>query len=328
MNDIELKLDEDSSTVPIATPESLEAESIANEERMEAELNPSLKANPLPAEPTWLRANTAAATVGVDREQRAILGYVVAQEGVFLEPDPRGEFDETSLRQIVKLMKAKPGGTKVRFGHPGLSSDALGSFLGRAKNPRLDSVTVQRNGEAVTLKAVRADLYFSASAGEGNPNGNLADYVMNLAEEDSDSLGSSLVLEPLEELRRDNHGKPKMDDNGKALPPLWRVNRIHASDLVDQGATVDGLLSAGIEVDGLPDAVVRQATELLDRQFGDCSRDVIEARLGAFAQRYLNWKFGEKEEAEATEPKATAPSESDEDLRLRWQNKKRKAKAA
>lgn len=243
---------------------------------------------PLPAEPTWLRANVkpAAQGIGVDREQKAILGYVVAQAGAFLEPDPRGEFDEKSLRQVVRLMRSKPNGTKMRFGHPSLSGDALGTTVARGKNPRLDVVNVERDGKAVELMAVRADAQFLDSAFE-TPSGDLAGYLLTLAEESPDMLGSSLVLQIEEEVRLDNHGKPKLDDNGNPLPPLWRPTAIHASDFVDQGAAVDGLLSAGISIDGLPDAVVRQAWQLLDRQFGDAKPEVIRARCLAWLDRYL-----------------------------------------
>src|SRR5262245_9637458 len=106
--------------------------------------------------PDWLRANVTGPRVGVDRAHGIILGYVVAQEGRCLESGPRVEFDTKSLGEILRLMKAKPTGLKVRFTHPSLSGDGLGTFLGRAKNPRLDTVSVERDGETVELQAVRA----------------------------------------------------------------------------------------------------------------------------------------------------------------------------
>lgn len=243
---------------------------------------------PMPAQSEWLRANTQGA-IGVDRANKAILGYVVAQAGPFLEPDPRGEFDEKALKQIVKLMKLNKNGTKMRLGHPGASEDSLSKYMGRAKNPRLDSVTVTKNGEQVTLMAVRADAYLSETAFEGNPNGNLGDYIMARAEEDPDSLSSSLVLQVEEEFRLEKNGTRKLGDDGKPLPPLWRPLAIHASDFVDSGAAVDGLLSAGAS---LPDAIVRQGCQLLDAQFAGQSREVVEARLSAFMARYLSYRFG------------------------------------
>lgn len=247
----------------------------------------------MPVQPAWLRANVQGASVGVDREQKAVLGYVVAQCGPFLEPDPRGEFDEKSLKQIVKLMKANKGGTKVRLGHPNESDDHLSKYLGRAKNPRLDSVRVTQNGVEVELMAVRADLYLAESAFDGNPNGNLGDYILQRVDEDPDSLSSSLVLQVEEEVRLEKNGTRKIGDDGKALPPLWRPLSIHASDLVDAGAAVNGILSARGD---LPDTIVRRGTELLDAQFAGQDREVVQARLTAFVDRYILHRFGEAAE--------------------------------
>jgi len=227
----------------------------------------------------------------VDRESGIIYGYAVAEEGPF-KSEGRGEFDPASLREVVKLMKANgSNGTKSRFTHPDMSNDGLGKFLGRARNPRMD--VMERNGEEVSL--VRADLHIDPTAleepvGGGRP---LGDYVMALAESDPDALSSSLVLTVDEEHRIEKDGRAKRDEQtGEVLPPLWRPKAIHASDIVDTGDAVGSLLS----IDGLPDAIVRQASALIDEQFAGCSREVVEARLAAYSERYLNNRYGEPEE--------------------------------
>src|SRR5262249_10273355 len=139
---------------------------------------------------------------GVDRQRRAILGYVVAQEGPFRESDPRGEFDREALSMIVEQMNAHKHGLKSRFGHPGLSSDGVGTYLGRSRNARLSSVVVERKGGPAELAAVRADLFFATSASK-SPDGDLADYLMSLAEEDPAAVSSSLVIDPEEKVRVD-----------------------------------------------------------------------------------------------------------------------------
>ena len=215
-------------------------------------------------------------------------GFVVAQTGAFKEPEPRGEFDSKSLKQIAALMRREPAGLKSRFTHPDLSSDGLGKFLGRAKNPRIEPLSVVRNGEKLDVEAIRADLHFAASASD-TPSGDLAKYVMDLAEEDADALSSSLVIEPVEEFRLNKDGTRKLDDEtGSPLPPLWRPKKIHATDIVDTGAAVDGLLSAQLSGEGLPDEVVRRASELLRQQFGDKPRDFVEPRLRAWLDRVLS----------------------------------------
>jgi len=241
----------------------------------------------LPEQSQWLRAGANSPPSGVDRETGVIYGYAVAEEGPF-KSEGRGEFDKKSLREIVKLMKANgANGTKSRFTHPDLSNDGLGKFLGRARRPRMD--VMDRDGQQVSL--VRADLHFDETAldepiGGGRP---LGDYVMALAENDPDALSSSLVLTVNEEYRIEKDGGPKRDEEtGEVLPPLWRPQAIHASDIVDTGDAVGSLLS----VEGLPDAVVRQASALLDKQFAGCSREVVEARCRAYLARYLDNRFG------------------------------------
>lgn len=243
----------------------------------------------MPEKSQWLRVEARGA-IGVDVENRIINGYVVAQLGAFMEVDPRGEFDKKALSSIIKLMKQNPIGTKSRFAHPSLSDDGIGKFLGRAKNPRLDKVAVMQDGQMIELDAVRADLHLDPTAFEGNPNGNLGQYVLDLAQSDPAAFASSIVLDYEEEVRLNKDGTRKKDDDGNDLPPLWRPLRIHASDVVDSGAAVTGFLSADI-LDGLPDAIVRKGCELLDAQFAGQSREVVESRLTAFMQRYLRVRF-------------------------------------
>ena len=273
--------------------------------------NVSLRPNPLPDKPHWLRAATQGA-VGVDRVNKAILGYVVAQEGPFREQEPRGEFDDKALKQIVKLMKANAGGTKSRMGHPTASDDGLGKFLGRAHNPRMDAVQVMRDGKPVELLAVRADLHLSATAFEGNPNGNIGEYVLSLAEKDPAAFGSSLVLRVEEEVRLEKNGTRKLDEAGNPMPPLWRPLEIHASDVVDEGAAVDSMLGTA----GMPDSLLRQGVQLLDAQFAGQSREAVKTRLVAFLERYLTMRFDDEPEVTATEPPAEVTVTADEDLLL------------
>ncbi len=232
----------------------------------------------------WLRAAAVGRPVKVDREARILRGFVVAQTGPFKEADPRGEFDGKSLKQIVALMKKEPKGLKSRFTHPDLSADGLGKHLGRAREPWIEEITVTRHGEKLQVEAIRADLHFADSASK-TPSGDLAGYVMDLAEEDPDALSSSLVLEREEEYRLNRDGTRQRDEaSGKSLPALWRPTKLHAADIVDTGAAVDGLLSA----EGLPDGVVRQATALLRQQFADKDRAFVEQHLRNYVDTVLD----------------------------------------
>jgi hypothetical protein len=244
--------------------------------------------------PSWLRANSVGRPVGVDREAKVLRGYVVAQAGPF-KSDGRGEFDRQSLDAIVSLGNAESAGLKSRFTHPDMSNDGLGKFLGRAKEFSLGKAIDARSGQPV--EAVRADLHFDSSASK-TPSGDLAAYVMDLAESDPDALSSSLVLRVKREYRLDEKGQRKTDDNGEELPPLWRPTELHSSDVVDTGDAVDGILSPeGIEVDGLPLGALWRGAELLDNIFEGQSRDAVEARCRAFLDRYLSRRFGDAQAA-------------------------------
>lgn len=221
---------------------------------------------------------------------------VVAEEGPFQTPG-RGEFDAAAIKEIAKLMAAKPVGLKSRFAHPGLSSDGIGRYLGRAKDARVVRETRERaDGSTAPVWLVRADLHLSPVSFDA-PEGNLGKYVLDLAEEDPGAFASSLVLEADEQFRTDTKGKPLSGPDGEPLPPLWRPTRLHATDVVDEGDAVHGgFLSAGgasLDIERLPDAVVRQAWKLLDRQFGKkLSRERVEGACLKALGRYLDARFG------------------------------------
>lgn len=241
----------------------------------------------------YLRAGVAARPNGVDRDAKVIRGYVVAQEGAF--KDLRGEFNHESLETIVTAMRQHADGLKSRFTHPGLSDDGLGKFLGRAKNPRIDSVKVVRDGFEHTLAAVRADLHLAESAFR-TPNGDLGSYVMDLAAEDPDAFSSSLVIEPKKITRLGSDKKPLTGEDGEPLPPLWMAERLHASDVVDTGDAVDGFLSTHpLSIEGLPDEAVRRGWQFLDQLMAGKTRDEAARLLAEQSDKYLSYRYGSEQ---------------------------------
>jgi hypothetical protein len=244
-----------------------------------------------PAKPAWESLKMIGRPVGVDRKAGVLRGYVVAQAGPF-KSNGRGEFDEASLSTIVELMGASSNGTRSRFTHPDMSNDGLGKHLGRARDPILSTALDQRTGKQVA--AVRADLHFDKTALDTPIEGGkpLGLYVMDLAESDPDAISSSLVLRVDEEYRLRPDGTPMTDEEGNHLPPLWRPKEIRATDIVDTGDAVDGLLSAD-SIDGLPLASLWRGAEMLDSVFAGQSREVTEARLSDYVQRYLSRRYGD-----------------------------------
>ena len=176
--------------------------------------------------------------IGVDREKRIIRGCILAQEGGFKTPD-RGRFSAASLGAMKRLVSEKQNGITSYLQHPTILCDGLGKLVGKMKDPYI-SFTTNRHGERAAC--VRGDLYFARAAAI-SPWGDLANYVMTLAEEHPDALGCSLVLEVIEEREVDSKGKIKRDSGGNILPPLWYPTRIHGADLVAVGDAVDSLLS-------------------------------------------------------------------------------------
>lgn len=248
-----------------------------------------MKMKTMPAKPDRLRVEVAGRPVGVDRANRIIRGYVVALAGPF-KSEGRGEFDRASLEKIVELWSAN--GLKSRFAHPGESSDGLGKFLGRAHNPYLGKAMVERNGAMGEVDAVRADLHLDASAFEANPNGNLGEYILTLAESDSEALSSSLVLRKKSEYRLKQDGTPELDAEGNSLPPLWRPTQLFASDVVDEGDAVDGFLSSVDEEPRWTRDYLERGEGLLNKLFAGQPKRVVRVRLMAFLSRYLDRRYG------------------------------------
>lgn len=180
-----------------------------------------------------------AAAASVDLDQRIIRGVSMAQAVEAIGHG--GRLDMRSLEQIVEQTNAKRSGAKSRYTHPGLSSDGMGKFLGRMKNARIE-------GD----KAV-ADLHLSDLAFK-SPDGNLGEYVLDAAAEDSEAFGFSVVISaerfwvledgtevPVydEDDRRNQKPNNAVDDL-----PAFRISELHAVDLVDEpAANRDGMFS-------------------------------------------------------------------------------------
>lgn len=184
----------------------------------------------------------------VDREAKIIRGFVVAQLGPFRTAG-RGEFDDRSLKHIRRLMLSMPDGLPSYYGHPTKENpEQLGKFLGRARDPRIEAITITRNGEKKEVQAVLADMHLSPTAFESNPNGNIGGYVMELAASDPKAFATSLVLEAAKEHRL-SRGRPVVDEQGNPLPPLWRPLALGSIDVVQIGEAVDSFLPSRLSAD-------------------------------------------------------------------------------
>lgn len=233
---------------------------------------------------------TTARPIGVDREANILRGYVVAQLGPFKDIG-RGEFDQRGLDMLLQLGKDSKQGVKSRFSHPTECDDGLGKYLGRSRDWYMSEAV---NADGVKVPAIRGNLHFDKTALDTPPAGGkpLGLYVMDLAESDPDAISSSVGIRTKKEIRLKPDGTRLTGPNGEELPPLWFPVKLFASDVVDTGAAVDGLLSAEGVTDGLPNAILWQASEMLNEHFEGLSRAEVKERIDAFAAKYLAMRFG------------------------------------
>lgn len=206
---------------------------------------------------------------GVDRENKIIYGVAVMTKG-FVKDERGWEIDDITLDQVVSSGNAHKFGMKSRFGHPNMSGTALGTFLGRAKNFRIDN------------DVARADLYLSDTASK-TPDGDLATYVMDMAEKEPDMFGISIVVKQEElEYRRNSDGTREKDKFGKELPALLRVKSLSAVDIVDSPAANNAMFGNEFFSESvMPSAI---ASSYLDKFLE--STDAVEKTI-AFLERYI-----------------------------------------
>jgi hypothetical protein len=189
---------------------------------------------------------------------------VIYDAAIVTEGEAKGHgvnLDSEFVGKVVELAGKKSLGIKVRFGHPSMSGNALGTFVGRAKNFR---TAISDKGKALA----RADIHLSETAAE-SPNGNLYDYVLSMAESEADMFGMSIVFRPGKTyVRKDgqkiyDHSEFSADGcklrkkEYKDLPLFVECEQLHAADLVDEPAANDN---------GLFDTATwaEQASEFLD----------------------------------------------------------------
>lgn len=190
----------------------------------------------------------------VDHDKGIIFGAAIMTEG---EAKGHGvRCDEEFVNAVIEQGNAARSGLKVRFGHPNMSGTALGTFLGRAKHLRRD------DGHPTAL--ARADIYLSSSA-EDTPHGDLKSYVANLADEDPDAFGMSIVFERGSQYRRDADGRKVPLDSPEATEadqlPFVEMAKLHGADMVDSPAANPGGLFAS---PWARETFAGQMTEFLD----------------------------------------------------------------
>lgn len=207
------------------------------------------------------------ANTNVDAEAGIIRNVILCQvgpakgHGVHLEQSFIDDLNAYAQKHHQKGMKS-------RFGHPSMSTDALGSEVGRFHNFSVDG------------SKIRADLHLYNSANLSPTHPQTKDWLLSMAAEDPEAIMCSIVFKPKYEYQYDDngeridiwfcdkrgnwkrcsntHGEANKYDPNKDL--YVELDDFYFTDIVDQGAATDKLFSAQFNRDKF--AVI--ATEFLN----------------------------------------------------------------
>ena len=154
-------------------------------------------------------------------------------------------------------------GLKVRYGHPAMCSDAIGTELGRAKNFRVVDLDRTVDGQTVKAAGVVADVYLLKSA-HAAPQGDIAKHVIETAKEDPGQFGQSIVFTYADWVVKDADGNRHSyveececeDETKRKSANQWYaqsadgkeyvvLGKLLGSDFTDTPAATDGIFSTG-----------------------------------------------------------------------------------
>lgn len=234
-----------------------------------------------------------------------IHGVSVITKGVALGHDVW--IDEFALSQVADAINGQRIGIKSRFTHPSMSGDGLGKHVARVMDAEV-------SGDQVI-----ADQHFLASAHKA-PDGDLAEYLMSLADEDPESYGLSIAFQHDEAAMEQFLSAHTVDGEFRSPDPAnihsllhVRIAELHAADSVDDpAANPGGLFSRAGDIAREAEAFVSYAlgrtNERPESHFG-----LDPDRARGFMARYFDThslSFKESEMAEqpvepSTEPEPT-----------------------
>lgn len=230
------------------------------------------KFNPLK---TRYRASFAAKQFGADRlgkidkENEILHDVQITLEG---EAKGHGVYLDREFCEAVADAGNATGdvGLKVRYGHPAMCSDAIGTELGRAKNFRVVEVEREIDGEKVSAAGVVADIEILKSA-HSAPQGDIAAHVLAVAEEDPGQFGQSIVFTYSDWVVKDadgvRHSYNAEVEEGELSDDAWLkqsadgkvyavMGKLHGTDFTDTPAATDGIFSTG--------TLAEEAEQMLD----------------------------------------------------------------
>lgn len=187
--------------------------------------------------------------------------------------------DNSFINEVATQGNALSIGLKCRFGHPTMSSEALGTYMGRIKNVR----TSDDGSSAI------GDLHLDDSS-KKSPSGDLFSYVIELAKNSPESFGMSIVFSHAgfyqfkEDGTRIDFESEWDRDIDEEKPLFITLKSLHGCDIVDEGAATDSLFN-GAQFNQHAFAV-RLSTFLDENQdiyeFASQNPDVIQKFMGKY----------------------------------------------
>ena len=210
------------------------------------------KFNPMKAR---LRATFAAGSTeeprleNIDKEAEVLYGVQITLEG---EAKGHGVWLDRAFCEAVAEQGNAMGdaGVKVRFGHPAMCSDALGTYLGRAKNFRVVDLTRKETGEKAA--GVLADIHIMPES-HSAPSGDLGKWVLEAAANSPDTFGQSIVFTYADLKSTNEDGEPILRseyesnydfDKARGENKVFAVlGKLHGTDFTDTPAATDGVFS-------------------------------------------------------------------------------------
>ena len=240
--------------------------------------------------PAYFRAAKAKGSAPrVDREGGAYGAGVIRGVSVITAGEAVGHgvwIDQAFIDQAAAALAEEPNGIKSRWTHPDMSGDGLGKMTSRVMGP-------ETSADGRQLLATQHFL----KIGHSSPDGDLAAYLMDLAEEDPSAYGLSIVFYP-DEAAAEEFRLANLDADGlfRSPDPLnvdhlphVRLGWLVAADAVDTpAANPAGLFSKRDGLVAEADAIFEYALGLRDEKPAPSSFGVDADRLRGFAARFLH----------------------------------------
>lgn len=191
--------------------------------------------------------------------------------------------DREMLSQVANAINERDGGVKARFAHPSVSGDGIGKMTGRFTNAVIEGDKVLADWHAV-------------KSAHNTPDGDLAGYVMDMAEESPADFGTSIAFRrdigAEKQFQTDNAGKDgrfvSPDETNKNNFPHARLSQLKAVDIVDEPAANPAGLFHSNPFDLLEsgDSVLEYVFGLSEEQPDASTLGIDAARLRGFVQRF------------------------------------------